>query len=203
MNVTYFIEPVPCEWHLGNFQFSEQTREGPQTSTLKRKLKWSVQLKETHSSGWSVLASKPWTQQGFGKVIKGCLTLSGQIDFQASLHPWRMKGRSPELRYIFVKSAVWYICDIVLDPIFMHHFYFLLLLRRGCSPINSYIPSWIRINNLSWFQVLRLYLFILLWFLCLHYITLPCPFKYTLNQLMWLDACRRLSEADWKIFDVI
>lgn len=154
--------------------FSFQNRErSSRNQDSKGKWKWSVQLKEAHNSGWSVLASEHRAQQGFGKVVEGCLTLSGQIRFPSIFTPWRTKGRSPELRYIFVRSAViylWY--SSLLDcsgPHIYDPFLFSPTVEQAAGEINSYSPNWIRISKLLGFHFS---IFVFLFFFFLNVISL-------------------------------
>lgn len=117
------------------------------------------------------------------------------------LSPWRTKGWSPELRYTFVRSTVMYLWYFKLPGLFWPSYLCPIFIFSCCSEqavaeINPCSSNWIRIRNLSGFQVSSLFFNCDL-FVCMaysHHTTQS--YIYTLKQLMWLDKCRRFSEAN-------
>lgn len=146
--------PMDDTWGISSFQNrTEQNRQrSSPNQDCKGKWKWSIQLKEAHSSGWSVLASEPWAQQGFGKVIEGCLTLSGQIRFPSIVIPRRDQGSNSRAEVDFCKihchiSVIFQAYWIVLDLIFMPPLpFFSCCLESVVVEINPCNSNWIRIR---------------------------------------------------------
>lgn len=123
--------PMDDIWVVFSVQSRTRQRSSP-NQDCKGKWKWSIQLKEAHSSGGSVLASEPWAQRGFGKVIEGCLTLSGQIRFPSILILLRDQGSKSRAEVDFLRPTVIYLW-----------FASLLACSGPCSyaPISSFSPA--------------------------------------------------------------
>lgn len=146
------------EWHFSIFPVFGKERTGKfpwlgLRGKLKARstIKGSSQQSRMKSAGlWEASTA------GFEEVKEGCLTLSGQIWFPSiftvpapSPHR-RIKGLSPEPRYIFERSTV--IWDLSLRNFFLPHLHFLLLCGVGQAWINTHSPNWT--SRLSGFKVL-------------------------------------------------